>query len=96
MAWGYTCFVTSFIIFTSDKEVKMSKSIVLNAFSNVNSIEQFKALNLPIINEESSPDKTTENTAFEIDLSQQKNIEKALKSPKLDCAPLLYVKSSPS
>lgn len=69
MAWGYTCFVTSFMIFTSDKEIKVSKSLVLKAFSNINSVEQFKELNLPIIKFDYSPDKATVNAAFEIDLN---------------------------
>jgi plastocyanin domain-containing protein len=96
MGSGYTCFVSSFMIFTSDKEVKLSKSVVLKSFANVNSISEFKDLNLPIINEESSPDKSAVNTAFEIDLSQPKLIEKKLDSKKMDCYPLLYVKSSES
>ena len=47
MGWGYTCFVSAFAIFISEKEIK-PKSLTLKAFENIKTVEQFQALNLPI------------------------------------------------
>lgn len=69
MGWGYTCFVSAFAVFVSEKEIKVSKSPVLKAFEQITSIDQFNALNLPIIYTSESTDNTNVNKAFEIDLS---------------------------
>ena len=69
MGSGYTCFVSSFALFVSDREIKVSKSAVIKAFEDINTIEKFLALDLPIINTIKCPDDT-KNTAFEIDLSR--------------------------
>jgi hypothetical protein len=45
---GYTCFANSYMFFTSDHEVKISKSPIIKMFDNVNTIEKFEALGLPI------------------------------------------------
>ncbi len=45
---GYTCFVTSFMFFSADREVKISKSPVVKIFDSINTIEKFESLNLPI------------------------------------------------
>ena len=66
---GYTCFVSAFAIFISEKEIKLSKSQVVAFFDKTNTVEQFKALGLPIKNETQCADGT-QNFAFEIDLSQ--------------------------
>lgn len=69
MGSGYTCFVNSFAIFSSpDKEIKISKSPVMKAFEEVNTIDKFIALGLPIKKQTSCPDFTN-NIAYEIDLS---------------------------
>jgi len=65
---GYTCFVQSFCFFMSDREIKVGKSPVLKLFDDVNSIEQFNALGLPIKKQHKCPDGTN-NVAFEIDLT---------------------------
>ena len=49
--WGYTCFVSSFAIFISEKEIKVAKSQVIKAFNSINTIEKFTNLKLPIIEE---------------------------------------------
>ena len=51
-----------------DKEVKIAKSPIVKLFDSINTIEKFKALNLPIKKEYKCPDNTN-NVAFEIDLS---------------------------
>jgi hypothetical protein len=38
----------------------------------------------------------TENRAYEIDLSNKKKLKSKLKVTKMDCYPILFVKSSPS
>lgn len=48
MGSGYTCFVTSFMLFSADREVKISKSPVVKIFDSINTIEKFESLNLPI------------------------------------------------
>lgn len=48
MGWGYTCFASAYMLFFSDKEVKLSKNSVLSYFSDINTIEKFEALGLPI------------------------------------------------
>ena len=47
MGWGYTCFVSAFAVFVSEKEIKMHKSEVIQKFSEIKSIDDFKALDLP-------------------------------------------------
>ena len=68
MGSGYTCFVKSFMLFTADREVKVSKSPVIKFFDNVNSLDKFEALGLPIKKKTTCSDGTN-NVAFEIDLS---------------------------
>ena len=46
--WGYTCFVSAFAVFVSDRETKTHKSLALKALSGINTVEKFKALGLPI------------------------------------------------
>ena len=70
MAWGYSCFVSSFAVFTSEREIKCSKSLVLKAFAEINTVEQFKALNLPLKNVTEATEQSAVNQAYEIDLSQ--------------------------
>ena len=48
MGWGYTCFASAYMLFFSDKEVKFSKSSVLEKFAEINTVEKFEALGLPI------------------------------------------------
>lgn len=36
---GYTCFVKSFALFTSDRETKIAKSSIVKLFDNISSIE---------------------------------------------------------
>lgn len=48
MGWGYTCFASAYMLYFSDKEVKITKSDVLNFFAEINSVEKFEALGLPI------------------------------------------------
>ena len=45
---GYTCFVNSFCLFLSEKEIKVHKSKIVKLFNDVNTIEKFKSLGLPI------------------------------------------------
>jgi hypothetical protein len=76
MGWGYTCFVSSFALFVSEREIQCAKSPVLKAFSTINSLEAFKQLKLPIINETDASDVddpstnqiASSNLGFEIDL----------------------------
>lgn len=68
MGSGYTCFVSSFMFFTSDREIKISKSPVVAFFDKINSIEKFEALGLPIKKVTNCTDGTN-NVAYEIDLS---------------------------
>jgi len=42
MGWGYTCFISSFALFISEKEVKVKKSAVIKAFSFINTMDAFK------------------------------------------------------
>ena len=71
MGWGYTCFVSAFAVFVSEKEIKISKSQVISKFSEINTVDQFNSLGLPIKHITECGDGTL-NKAFEIDLSQQK------------------------
>jgi hypothetical protein len=95
MGWGYTCFVSAFAIFLSEKEIKIQKSQVVQYFSNINTVDAFNALNLPIRNVTECGDGTL-NKAFEIDLNQQRKIEKVIGCKKLDCFPIMWVVSTPS
>jgi hypothetical protein len=54
------------------------------------------ALNLPIKHVTDAVENGVVNQAYEIDISQQKSIEKALNTNKLDCFPLLWVISNPN
>jgi hypothetical protein len=65
---GYTCFVKSYMFFTADREVKISKSPLIKFFDNINTIDKFEALGLPIKKKTTCPDGT-QNIAYEIDLS---------------------------
>ena len=56
------------MLFTADREVKVSKSPVIKFFDNVNSLDKFEALGLPIKKKTTCSDGTN-NLAFEIDLS---------------------------
>ena len=104
MGWGYTCFVSSFAIFVSEREIHCSTSPVLKAFSNINTIEAFQKVNLPVLKENECVDKDPNdqsivvalNKGFEIDLRQQKMVMKALQVPRLDCYPVLWVLSNQS
>lgn len=69
MAWGYNCFVSSFAIFTSEKEINCQKSQVLKAFAEVNTVKQFKALKLPLKHVTDASTVDNVNAAYEIDLS---------------------------
>lgn len=95
MGWGYTCFVSAFAIFLSEKEIKIQKSQVVQYFSNINTVDAFNALNLPIRKVTECGDGTL-NKAFEIDLNQQRKIEKVIGCKKLDCFPIMWVVSTPS
>ena len=95
MGWGYTCFVSAFAVFISEREVKVHKSAVVQYFSNINTVDAFEALKLPIKKVTECEDGTV-NKAYEIDLSQPKKIEKAMGINKLDCFPVLWVISNPS
>lgn len=66
---GYTCFVSSYCFFISDREVKVAKSPIVKFFEEINTREKFEALGLPIKKETKCPDGTA-NVAFEIDLSK--------------------------
>ena len=68
MGSGYTCFAKSYMFFTADREVKVGKSPLLKMFENINTIEKFEALGLPIRKKTTCPDGT-QNVAYEIDLS---------------------------
>lgn len=96
MGSGYTCFVQAYAFFIStDREVKISKSPIVKLFDDVNSIDKFLALGLPIKKEHKCPDGTN-NFAYEIDLNQTRQLQKALGNKKLDCLPILWVFSNPS
>ena len=56
MGWGYTCFVSAFAIFVSEREINTANSAVLKAFSTINNLEAFKKLNLPILKETDGTD----------------------------------------
>lgn len=100
---GYTCFCKSFMIFANEREVNVSKSLVLKTFHGINSVEAFLDLGLPIVKYTKPDDilgsqdlteiyknKKDENIAFEIDLSQIKRVKRALNLNKLDCYPILW------
>eukprot|EP00347_Sterkiella_histriomuscorum_P004146 403361578 len=95
IASGYTCLASCYMLFFSDKEVKLSKSDVLKFFAEINTIEKFEALGLPIANQTNSPGNTV-NRAYEIDLSNKSLLQQKLKLNKFDCFPLLFVISNPS
>jgi len=69
MGSGYTCFVNSFAFFASDREISISKSPVIKAFDEINTVDKFLALKLPIKNTTKCTDGTI-NVGYEIDLSQ--------------------------
>lgn len=50
MGWGYTCFSSSYVIFVSEKAIKVQKSEVIAMFKDINSAEKFKEMGLPILN----------------------------------------------
>ena len=52
-----------------DREIKIGKSPIVKLFDDINSIEKFEALGLPIKKVFKCPDGTN-NIAYEIDLSQ--------------------------
>ena len=103
---GYTCFVHTYAIFVSDREIDCENSNVLKAFSGVDSIQKFMDMSLDCVrysHPDSSNDdistlktSTTKSTAIEIDLSNPNKLRKYLqvasiiKMPKLDCYPLLW------
>lgn len=62
MGEGYTCFVSAFAVFVSEKEINCSTSNVLKAFSSIKTLESFKQLNLPILNETDGSDKENPDT----------------------------------
>jgi len=74
MASGYTCFVSSFALFVSDEEIKVAKSQVLKKFDNVNTVQSFENLKLPVRNHIDAKEEGIENKAFEIDLSSYKKL----------------------
>ena len=96
MPTGYTCFVQSFAIFVSEKEIKISKSLVVKAFEGINTEQAFLDLHLPIKQVIDVSEGGVINKAYEIDLNYYKHLEKQLKVPKLDCFPILWVISNPS
>lgn len=57
MGWGYTCFVSAFAIFVSEREINTATSGVLKAFSAISNLDSFKKLNLPILKETDGSDK---------------------------------------
>ena len=71
MGWGYTCFVSSFAIFISEKEIKLHKSKIVSFFNDINTEEAFNKLKLPIKSETECADESTgvKSKAFEIDIS---------------------------
>lgn len=95
MGWGYTCFVSAFMIFVSEKEIKCQKSQVIQFFSTINSLEAFEALKLPIMNVTDCSDGT-QNKGFEINLEKKSQLKKIIGVNKLDCYPVLWVLSNPS
>jgi hypothetical protein len=98
---SYTAFCKSFMIFVNEKEVNISKSNMLKAFHQVNSVKSFLDMGLPIkkyttpgnisstdiskINKEENI-----NVAFEIDLTHPKRVQRALNLKSMDCYPLLW------
>lgn len=58
MGSGYTCFVKSFCLFVSDREIKTSKSPVIKFFEDIITEDDFKMRNLPIKNFTQCPDGT--------------------------------------
>ena len=94
---SYTAFCKSFMIFVNEVEVKVSKSQVLKAFHQINSVKKFLDLGLPIkkyttpggVGTDLSQLKE-ENVAFEIDLSHVKRVQRALGVKTMDCYPILW------
>jgi|TARA_B110001450_G_C17596060_1_gene470900 hypothetical protein len=93
------------MLFINDKEVNIQKSLVLKAFHQINSVQAFLSLGLPIKKyttpgNNSSTDMTkflnkqegqkNGNVAFEIDISHPKRIQRALGLKALDCYPILW------
>jgi hypothetical protein len=93
MAWGYTCFVSAFAVFVSERKINI-QSPVLSAFNNITTVPGFEALKFPVKQVVSEGDQMVK--AFEIDLRKQVDIENACKVSKLDCYPILWVNSQPS
>ena len=84
---SYTAFCKTFMIFTNEKEVNISKSQVLKAFHQINSIKAFLDMGLPIkkyttpggfsscdLTEIHKTKDVNQNIAFEIDLGHVKRI----------------------
>ena len=95
MGSGYTCFVSAFAVFVSDKEIKYSKSQVLLRFNSVNTIESFLDIGLVQKSITTGSENSTENMIYEIDISNKEDLKKRLGVSKLDCYPILWVKSQP-
>lgn len=74
IGWGYTCLVKSFMIFISEKPIKLKKSPVLNFFNSISEIAQFEALGLPI-EKKSSTTSEAVNCAFEISLRSKRTLQ---------------------
>lgn len=89
------------MIFVNEREVNVSKSQVLKAFHQVNSVKAFLNLGLPIKRytlpgnisssdlSQLSQDQDV-NVAFEIDLSHIKRIQRTLNIKNMDCYPLMW------
>lgn len=68
MGSGYTCFVKSFCVFVSDREIKPAKSPVIKYFEDILTEADFKTKNIPVANYTKCSDGIS-NVAYEIDLS---------------------------
>ena len=88
---GYTCFVHTYAIFVSDREVDCEKSNVLQAFAGVESIQRFMDMKLDLVSYSQATGSastdfsdfdvnTKKSTVFEIDLSRPKKLLKALRA----------------
>ena len=58
MGSGYTCFVSAFAVFVSEKEIKIQKSQIIKLFDNINTEALFNELKLPIKNVHACEDGT--------------------------------------
>jgi len=84
---GYTCFIKTFMLFVSDREIKTHKSDTLKKFQSLLSVDQVKQ-NLPVVNI-----SNTGTTIIEIDVSKSKQIKTKFGLKNLDCTPLLWIAS---